>query len=59
MQTQVQHLEHLIERHVAETGSAWGEEILRDFRAYVSRFWLVKPKAASIESLIENLSRAA
>ncbi|HUG73369.1 MAG TPA: glutamate synthase large subunit [Steroidobacteraceae bacterium] len=59
MQTQVQHLEHLIERHVAETGSAWGEEILRDFRTYVSRFWLVKPKAASIESLIENLSRAA
>jgi glutamate synthase (NADPH/NADH) large chain len=59
MQTQVQHLEQLIGRHVAETGSAWGEEILRDFRTYVSRFWLVKPKAASIESLIENLSRAA
>ena len=53
------HLQHLIERHVAETGSAWGAEILRDFRTYVARFWLVKPKAASLESLIENLSRAA
>ena len=59
MQTQVIHLQHLIERHVAETGSVWGEEILRDFRSYIGKFWLVKPKAASIESLIENLSRAA
>src|SRR5690606_40036839 len=59
MQTQAQHLLHLIERHVAETGSAWGAEILKDFRTYLSRFWLVKPKAASLESLIENLSRAA
>jgi glutamate synthase (NADPH) large chain len=59
MQTQVLHLQHLIERHVAETGSVWGAEILRDFRSYIGRFWLVKPKAASIDSLIENLSRAA
>jgi glutamate synthase (NADPH) large chain len=59
MHTQVLHLQHLIERHVAETGSEWGEEILRDFRTYVGHFWVVKPKAASIESLIENLSRAA
>jgi glutamate synthase (NADPH/NADH) large chain len=58
-QTQVLHLQHLIERHVAETGSAWGAEILRDFRSYIGSFWVVKPKAASIESLIENLSRAA
>ncbi len=59
MQTQALHLQHLIERHVAETGSVWGAEILRDFRTYLSRFWLVKPKAASLDSLIENLSRAA
>jgi glutamate synthase (NADPH/NADH) large chain len=59
MQPQMQHLQHLIERHVQETGSEWGAEILRDFRSYISRFWLVKPKAASIDSLIENLSRAA
>ena len=59
MQTQLLHLQHLIERHVAETGSEWGAEILRDFRSYIGHFWVVKPKAASIDSLIENLSRAA
>jgi glutamate synthase (NADPH/NADH) large chain len=59
MQTQLLHLQHLIERHVAETGSVWGDEILRDFRSYIGHFWVVKPKAASIESLIEDLSRAA
>jgi glutamate synthase (NADPH) large chain len=59
MQTQAMHLQQLIERHVAETGSVWGAEILRDFRSFIGHFWVVKPKAASIESLIENLSRAA
>jgi glutamate synthase (NADPH/NADH) large chain len=59
MQTQLLHLQHLIERHVAETGSEWGAEILRDFRSYIGHFWVVKPKAASIDSLIDNLSRAA
>ncbi len=28
-------------------------------RSYIGNFWMVKPKAASIEDLIENLSRAA
>jgi glutamate synthase (NADPH/NADH) large chain len=59
MQSHVQHLRTLIDRHVAETGSEWGEELLNDFRSYVGKFWVVKPKAASIDSLIENLRRAA
>ena len=59
MQTNVLHLQHLIERHVAETGSEWGAEILRDFRSYIGAFWLVKPKVASIESLIEDVTKAA
>ncbi|HTV52754.1 MAG TPA: glutamate synthase large subunit [Steroidobacteraceae bacterium] len=59
MQSNLQHLEALIEQHVAETGSVWGEEILNDFRTYIGKFWVVKPKAASIESLLENLRRAA
>ncbi len=59
MQANLQHLQHLIEKHVAETGSAWGAEILRNFRTYIGRFWIVKPKAASLKSLVENLSRAA
>jgi len=59
MQSHLQHLESLLEQHQAETGSAWAEEILNDLRTYIGKFWVVKPKAASIDSLIENLRRAA
>ena len=59
MGTHVQHLRGLIEQHVAETGSVWGEQLLNDFRSYIGRFWVVKPKAAAISSLLENLRRAA
>ena len=59
MQSHVQHLEALLERHGAETQSAWVQEILGDLRTYLPKFWVVKPKAASIDSLIENLRRAA
>lgn len=30
-----------------------------DFRSYLPKFWLVKPKAADLESLIDSLRRAA
>ena len=59
MDANVQHLRELMQMHVAETGSVWGEEILNDLRSFVGHFWLVKPKAASIDSLIEDLRRAA
>ena len=59
MQSHLQHLESLLEQHVAETGSTWAEEIVNDLRSYIGKFWVVKPKAASIDSLIENLRRAA
>jgi glutamate synthase (NADPH/NADH) large chain len=59
MQSHLQHLENLLDQHLAETGSAWAEEILNDLRTYIGKFWVVKPKAASIDSLIENLRRAA
>ena len=59
MQSHLQHLEGLLEQHVAETASAWAEEILNDLRTYIGKFWVVKPKAASIDSLIANLRRAA
>jgi glutamate synthase (NADPH/NADH) large chain len=59
MDANVQHLRELIQVHVAETGSVWGEEILDDLRSFIGHFWLVKPKAASIDSLIEDLRRAA
>ena len=55
----VQHLRGLIEQHVAATGSVWGEQLLNDLRTYIGKFWVVKPKAAAIDSLLENLRRAA
>ncbi len=45
--------------HVAETDSEWGREIFEDFSAYVGRFWLVKPKAADLATLMDTLRRAA
>jgi glutamate synthase (NADPH/NADH) large chain len=59
MENHRQHLRDLIATHVAETGSAWGAELLDDFRSYLGKFWLVKPKAASLESLVDALRRAA
>lgn len=54
-----QHLHTLISRHRELTGSIWAQQILDEFRDYVGKFWLVKPKAASIDSLNETLRRAA
>ena len=59
MGTHVQHLRGLIEQHVDATGSQWGTQLLNDFRTYIGRFWVVKPKASAIDSLLENLRRAA
>jgi len=59
MQSHVQHLEGLLGRHLEETESEWGQEILADLRTFLPKFWVVKPKAASVDSLIENLRRAA
>jgi len=37
----------------------FAQRILDDFRDFLGKFWLVKPKAASLESLVETLRRAA
>lgn len=42
----------LISLHVDETQSAWGAEILDNFEDYSSCFWLVTPKAASLDQLL-------
>ena len=59
MEQNLHHLRSLIETHVRETDSRWGSDILNDLRTYIGKFWLVKPKAAAIDTLIENLRRAA
>lgn len=48
------HLRGVIREFVAETGSAWGQEILDDFDGFIGKFWLVKPKAADLQQLLNN-----
>ncbi|MDX1799470.1 MAG: glutamate synthase large subunit [Marinobacter sp.] len=48
------HLRGVIREHVAETSSEWAAHILDNFDDYVGRFWLVKPKAASLRSLLAS-----
>ncbi len=59
MEAHLHHLRSLIDQHVSLTGSVWGREILDDFRTFLGRFWVVKPKAAELGSLIESLRQAA
>ncbi len=59
MEAHLHHLRSMISDHVRFTGSVWGQEILDDYRSYLARFWLVKPKAAELGSLIESLRQAA
>ena len=49
------HLVGVINEFVAETGSAWGQHILDNFDDFVGRFWLVKPKAASVQKLLNSI----
>lgn len=53
------HLYRMISDFVTATGSAWGQEILENFDDFINKFWLVKPKAANLEKLLANLSKAA
>jgi len=59
MEAHLHHLRTLITEHVGYTGSEWGQEILDDFRTWLPKFWVVKPKAAELGSLIESLRQAA
>ncbi len=51
-------LKGMIREFVDHTESPWGREILENFEDFVRQFWLVKPKAASLASLLET-TRAA
>ena len=59
MESHLHHLRELITQHVALTGSVWGREILDDFRSFLPKFWVVKAKAAELDTLIESLREAA
>jgi glutamate synthase (NADPH/NADH) large chain len=59
MEAHLHHLRSLIVQHVEATNSDWGRLILDDYRTYLPKFWVVKPKAAELGSLIESLRQAA
>ena len=59
MEAHLHHLRSLIMAHIEATASEWGEMILEDYRTFLPKFWLVKPKAAELGSLIESLRQAA
>ena len=52
-------LQDMIRGYVAETGSDWGQELLNNFRDYVAKFWLVKPKATDLRDMLNTLRSAA
>ena len=48
------HLLSLIQAFTTETGSTWGQQLIDSFDDYVGSFWLVKPKAANLKTLLDN-----
>jgi glutamate synthase (NADPH/NADH) large chain len=59
MEAHLHHLRNLLITHVEVTGSVWGKAILEDYRTYLHKFWVVKPKAAQLGTLIGALRQAA
>ncbi len=53
------HLRDVLDEFVRETGSRHGQTILDNFADAAGKFWLVTPKAASLDDLLEDLQRAA
>ncbi|MCK6262415.1 glutamate synthase large subunit [Vibrio sp. ZSDE26] len=54
-----EHLRGLIAEHLEETGSIHAENILANFDAWIPKFYLVKPKAADLNTLLGHQSRSA
>ncbi len=59
MEPHLHYMHELIAEYVDETGSAWGADVYEDFLELAGRFWLVKPKASDIKTLMETLREAA
>ncbi|WCR45586.1 glutamate synthase large subunit [Stutzerimonas stutzeri] len=54
MEAHRSHLQDVLREYVAETASEWGAELLDNLDDYLRRFWLVKPKAANLASLLSS-----
>ena len=59
MEAHAHHLRSLISDHHEATESDVAQEILQDYRSFLSKFWVVKPKASELGSLIASLRDAA
>ncbi len=59
MESYALYLQTLIEKHHAATNSARAKEILQDFADFLPKFWMIKPKASDLETLIDSLKAAA
>jgi glutamate synthase (NADPH/NADH) large chain len=54
-----EHLRGLIAEHLEETNSVHAEDILANFDEWIPKFYLVKPKAADLRTLLGHQSRSA
>lgn len=54
MEAHRSHLQRVLTEYVTETNSPWGREVLENLDHYARRFWLVKPKAASLKGLLSS-----
>ncbi len=59
MEAHKAYLRSLIEEFVENTGSKWGQHILDNFEDMIGKFWLVKPTAADLSTLLDTLQQAA
>jgi len=48
------HLRAVLDEYVAETASVWGRSVRENLSDYLRRFWLVRPKAASLDQLLAS-----
>lgn len=54
MESYRSHLQRVLAEYVQETSSEWGRNLLENLDDYLRKFWLVKPKAASLGSLLSS-----
>ncbi|GAB3368673.1 glutamate synthase large subunit [Azotobacter armeniacus] len=54
MEAHRSHLQQVLAEYVAEVDSQWGAHLLENLDDYLRMFWLVKPKAASLKSLLSS-----
>ncbi|RQW62987.1 glutamate synthase large subunit [Vibrio viridaestus] len=54
-----EHLRGLIAEHLEETGSVHAENILANFDHWIPKFYLIKPQAADLQTLLGHQSRSA